>query len=789
MGRFKKAPAKCLSTIVFSALLCMFFAVSSGLSEEKKKNSLPLISDMVTVKTEKKKVVKKKEIFPRALTAREANNDILELLPAGALYYFEIPNGKVFGSKYKNSSIAQLLEEKTVVAFMRKNSLSLSDLLVDLPKDFSSGKIVAMLNVFSSMLQEFIDVPGRVAVAGYGIGDEEVVFCFAADVGRNRRPPYEELKKIIAKGLEDSPELILRKADHKDDYIEKLFAGSGKDKVEFAYGFVKNFFIITGSPDFAQQMLKTAKKGIADAPLADDKACKYLNNRTDTKSLLRGYVSLSEIKNASKSKEDQYKTVIGLAEDLTNRFALYYDMNVIDEAVIEHITVPIPAASDTATLASRLNMISQKGRELNSSTIHSSRLMPIETAFFMALKVKPSDLTALLSEDKIFGSSDFSTEITGRRSKLLMDSLRAMADSADEIFDGELSLGVIGQGSTGMPEWLMSFPLLKNSGIPEFLKSFGLKPVKSNNVDIYTGSGEIDGQEPAWALFSHEDASFRKLGRSFLVCASTAKVMQDIIDRTIGGRATLNVNEDFKKQIDRVRGTRSMACYYNMGDTLRSGYPTNLREILRICYPKSQIHSLPSLTSLSRYIFGLSVSMTISEEYGLRFSFSSPMGIVPAVVVPSLLAAPVMLRAREESAITEERRKLSSLNLALQEYATLYGRFPSSLTRMRDREAIQKLLPENEELAGLLTSTAAGYRLGGNEEAAKHSWIYVSGLRPSDVPDNIILYSKKPYHYQYRTARKQFYEPFRMALTIDGNIKLYPEDEFVRKILPTVKNR
>lgn len=757
-------------------------------AETNNKSNLPLISDIVIEKTDKaeKKAEEKKEIFPRELSAREANTDILEILPQGAVYYFESPNGKILEEKYGNTAIAQLLEEKSVSNFFKQNDFGLSYLLTDLPEEYSSTHMVAIANLYAEMVMEFIDTDGRIAVAGYSEGQDKNYFCFMADIGKRRKPAFDKIQQIIKTAIDNNPEIIQQKVDYKDDYIENIYAGLNEKRVDLAYGFIKNFLVISNRIDFARTIMQNANKGSAEKPLADDKPCRYINSNTNAKSLLRGYISVTNLKNSSEESEASY--VIGFAEDLTNRVAVYYDLSTSGETVIENITIPIPSADDTATLASRLNMISQKGQKLNSKNLLSPKLMPVETSFYLSVKVKPSDMASLLSEERIFGSSKYSDEIAGKRSKSLMENIRKLAETADETFDGEISFAYLGMGMMGSIDCMACFPLRSTSGLSETLESFGTKPVKSNNVEIYTATGSLEDGQPVWAILSQAETSFRKLGSSFLVCASSGNVMEDIINRIIGGRATLLLNEDFIKQVDQVKESRSLVCYYNIADTIRAAYPNNIRELLQICYPKNQIHAMPTLSIINKYIFGMSVSMSIDEEYGLRFSFSSPMGVIPAVAVPAVLATPVIFRKIEEEDITTERQKLSDLNLALQEYATLYGKFPSTLSRTVDRDAVEKLLPEGQTIEKLLTNSSAAKRLGSEEEAKRNSWIYVRGLRPSDVPSNIILYTSKPFHYAYRTQAKKYYEPFRMVLTIDGNINLYPEDVFVKNILPNIKN-
>ncbi len=755
-------------------------------AENPQKNKLPLISKIVS--KEKKSVVFNKkavEVFPRDLTAREASMDFLEILPKNELFYFESSNGQILKEEYRNSSIAKLLNEKSIVNFLKKNDLSLSNLFVDLPKEYSENGTVVINELYLSIIKEFVGLKGRVALVGYRLDDKNVS-CFIVNIGGKRKAIFDSLQKIINKRIEDNPELILRASKHNDDYIDKIYSGTGTKRQEIAFGFIKNVFVLSNNFSFSEKLLASSKSMKDQDCLADEKACRYLDSNTDTNSQLRGYINLKNIKKLdNNSKDANYD--ISIVSDIASQLAIYYDLSVVNNAVVEHITIPTPSNQSTATLANRINLIIEKDSKLNSKTLYSTKLMPISTSLYLAFKVNPLALISLLSENTLFGTSTFSQQISNIRGNFFIDSLKELSDGGGEIFDGEVSFGLIGQSQNESSDWIMSFPLKDEMNLLGILQNINNKPLRINNVDVYTKSTDINGKSSAWAIFRASEPSFRNLGKSFLVCSSSPKVMARIIERIVGGQASLLLNEDFIKQIDLINDKRSMVCYYNMANAVSSNYPNNLRNNFSLSFPKSQIHAIPSLSVISKYLFGVSIYMSASDDYGIRFGCSSPIGVLPTVGIAKLLSAPVEIRNKEFNAIIKERKKISILNLALQEYATLYGKFPDSLTRLRDKEALSKLLPEGKNLNELLTNSAAVYRIG-KDDAREESWRYVSGLRPSDVTSTIILYNKKPFHYKYRTEAKKIYEPFYMVLTIGGDIKLYSKNVFEKKIKPTINN-
>ncbi|MHC4886068.1 MAG: hypothetical protein ACYTGH_13390, partial [Planctomycetota bacterium] len=643
---------------------------------------LPLISKMVSreqVAKEKKAAEEAK--FPRQLSTREAQLDVADLLPGGALLYLEMPSGTVVEKVYEETAMAQITGSRDVKRFLKENPFNFQTLLSDLPVEFSSPGTVTMLQTFSQLMSSYLTIPGMVSFSVYPGEDNEPIIVFLADIGRDRKATHEQLQAQVEAARSKSGELMLQKAEHTDDYLEILRVGQKGKGVELCYGFIRNYLILANHTAFANALLLRASEKRYEDSLGESQVGSNLAAKTSPKSHLRGFTNLFAILDmAMKNHLPESREAMAQAQGMMAETAFYYDLQINARGVVENITVPAAGAESGATVMTRLKAIVRKEGGFALDQIRSTKLMPYNPDRFVALKVKPDDLAALLQE-KTFSTTgagmNLETQLAGSL-PALKEIFGVMGNQAATLLEGEVGIAVETEaGLDGKSSWTLAIPLKNTGGTVTALAAGSAQSKKIAGLEVYSRSGKINKLEPAWAVFAQTDTTFRNLGYSFLVVTSSGFKMERTIDSIVGGRAVLANNRDFQRQMARFTGDSVGVFYDNLLKGVQSNY-FQLPSMAKELFPRLVgLHAMPQLTSITKPLFGMSGSLALNSKGEFALSTWSPFGLMPVTVAETLLSGPMIIRMKEEWLLMQSRKNLAELNLALQEYATQHGHYPA----------------------------------------------------------------------------------------------------------------
>lgn len=142
-------------------------------------------------------------------------------------------------------------------------------------------------------------------------------------------------------------------------------------------------------------------------------------------------------------------------------------------------------------------------------------------------------------------------------------------------------------------------------------------------------------------------------------------------------------------------------------------------------------------------------SMFPDKGYGML------SGVAPIAAL-SGLAAPMVIRQRSKADQTQTISNMRQFIFALIEYEDEKGRFPTQLSELVDAKIITA---EDLEILNQ-------YRVDGDVQ----QFIYIPGRSMSDNPNTIILHTPTPIDGKH------------VFLSVDGSVKLLPEDEFLELI-------
>jgi hypothetical protein len=775
---------------------CLLWAPrdGAGAAEQDAEDGLPLISRMTQDEEEEKTEEEEEEeaVYPPNLSARVGVYEAVDLLPQGAFVYLEARSGEGLLEKLDQTAAAGLLQEKSVQRFISTNKFGLDSLLTDLPDGWDSPQAVEAGALVGRIVSAFAGADGQLALAAYpaSTGDLPVV-VFLASIGTERREPYERLEALLLDHLGQAPGLHRRPGDHSGDYADVIRLSHDRFRAELACGIIHNFVFVATEQAFAQSLLDRLAGTAGRNSLAEGRAFADLAQRTPADSIIRGFLDLEGILRASRrSNLSRARNWAELASDVGHRGVIYYDLRPEGEALLEHFTMPALPGAGMVTLGARLALVGDRQASVGAADLDGPAVMPYQPLSYIAMHVKPVELQALLNKRTIFGSSPLSAQLSRSLPSTVVRIFNAVGAQADTLLTGEVGISLVSNARRARGyDWLMALPLRNAKKTREAIAATG-RPFKILGIEIHNAAGTPEPEQPAWAVLESGGGYLRNLPRSFLVVASSGAAMRAALDRVVGGGATLAQNDDFITQMDRIGEVGVLGLYDNMPQSIQIGYHTKVRSFLRASFPQiGNIRAIPPLRDVNRHIFGVAAGVTLPEEGMLRFSYRSPTGFLPTGAVQGLLTLPQWLREREEEALREARTSLGNLSLALQEYATQYGHFPKSLATEADRQQLNMLLPERLDANRLLINPGALLRLRDRDLALRRSYTYVPGLLPSDLAEEIILYTSKPWHYHYRTNRRKTYEPCRLVLHLNGHIEEYSEDVFQKRVLPRIRNR
>jgi prepilin-type processing-associated H-X9-DG protein len=249
----------------------------------------------------------------------------------------------------------------------------------------------------------------------------------------------------------------------------------------------------------------------------------------------------------------------------------------------------------------------------------------------------------------------------------------------------------------------------------------------------------------------------RQEGREFLLVASSRRALLKAIRQSGFEKSSLAEKADFKRCLGDLRQRWSSALYADpprILDFLRGSIPTESGGEQPGPLAPSEVAS-----AIAPHLFGFGMVSDESRDVSFQESYG-PLG--PLTGAGLLALATLEGRADAGASRTPEAdaANLARIGVGLQLYATDFDRFPTALSELHD------------EYVGSLEHFNAP---GGKREVraeedidTKSDYAYVPGLRPTDLSDMILVYSKEYVH----GGRG------RNVLFLDGRVHFLPEAGF-----------
>ncbi len=754
---------------------------------------LPSIEQLVTPKDKKDKDGntvdgKKKPEFPRKLEEEETNLEISKLLPPGPFFYFEAGNGEQACANFEKTSVARFLARKKVVKFLRNNPLTLANLFVNLPERYSNSAMLGLYSVGAHFARTFARTDSRVVLAAYKGGTTGPQVIFMADIGADRKAPYDKLCSLRDKALADYPGIVLEETPKSDDYIDVM--RSTDRKGELAFGFVRNYVVVCTNAEFARNLLTVAKAGGAGKSLAGSNAFREISRNTDSSSSLRGFIDLrAMLTEVAVNQLPGATEMLDLGCDLLGRGVLYYDMKIDGKRLLEHLvsTTRVNAdAGERPGVPARIMQVCSGPAE--GAVWTTAKIIPYQPEFFLAMRVKPGVFADLMAAPQPLGSSAYSTQISITIPAALRAPegfLQILKPDADRLMTGEVAMALLPVHEDKRP-WIFVMAL---QDAPATIKALAVQEPAQNisGLNIYSLDPQHWQQMPCWVVISQ--STFQNLGTSQLVLASSGNLLHTVIDQTTAVAASLAENKDFTTQLTALGDGQSVIWYYNLPGVISREY-VNLPVILRTYFPPlGNISNRPPMSLVNKYFSGIAGGVRVKpEDLACRSTMVGPLPTIPALAGLLGVGMPQWIRERARMYLSKSRQNLGRIWLELQTYATQRGHYPESM------EELRRLFSRFQQ-RNLFVSLAAVEQKG-LEEAARNSYTYVLGLRPTDEPDRPILYESAPWHYEYTGMMRPKgpqpmetgdYLRWRLVLQLDGTIRAYTEDEFKKRVLPRIK--
>ncbi len=756
---------------------------------------LPSIEDLVkSEKTEEGRAEtaeEQKPRFPKKLSVEEANLQASELLPENPYLYLEAANGGRTGRAWDESALSQLLDHKRVQQFLKNNSFTLSNLFTDLPERYSDSESLNLYEAAAHFVRGFLRVDARVMLAAYAGGEKGLQIVFLADIGRDRKAPFEKLETMAEEFLEAHPAFVLEESPRGDDYIDVMHGDAGQSHL--AFGIVRNYVVISTSAPIARNLIRLGKGNGEGKTLGQAAVYRELAQRTESDAHVRGFADLRALLREVQANQLPGATeMLNLACDVAGRGVLFYDLRVDRQQIIEHIVSPAQVNTEANELpgipARLLRVCAPPAAETTWTT---NKVVPYQPDLYMAARVQPAAIVDLLASSRALGGSAYAKQIAISIPPALKSETGPIQrlKSNFGVLDGEVALALLPAMEDRQP-WLCVLALKDADAAEGLLQTEKPATVMGGGLRVFSSDSSRWEKSPCWTVL--RQGKFQSLQASQLVITSSGELLQTIVDQATAVAASLAENREFQAQIKAVGEGQSLIWYYNLPAKVSREY-VDLPNHVRTYFPNLQnVSNRPPLSVISKHIFGIAGGVVPKPgDIACHSTVVSPCAVGPSLAGLLLINLPRWIRERARIYHRNSRENLGRIWLILQNYATQRGHYPESM------EELQGLFPRGDEQRRTFISLAAVEQIG-LTEAARNSYSYVLGVRPTDEPNRPILYESGPWHYEYRGIMRPKgghptetgpYTQWRLVLQLDGTIRAYTEDEFQRRILPRIKAR
>lgn len=750
---------------------------------------VPLLKDLR--KPVEENVDKEEEpILPAPVTAERAVTDPGRLCPAGAVWYVTVPDAARLSRDWEGSPAGAMMDEPAMAHTMRNNRFGLSFLFSDLPASVIAPENIASVASVMDLAASIAKTSRKMAMACYIGDDGHFKFLFTFDIGLDRVPTFEIMGAWETHFFITNPGSSVVRGNHSGNYLDIWQLGGGQSGTgqlaEVAAGFAENLAIVSNDSTLAASAMSLLRGGdsVAESTWGRRLAA---SQSTSSSASAMAFLRMDELLRGLEETPVAHESVVRWADYIghggRNGEAIYYGLEFTADGARETFLLPVSGQSASASLVELLAKRLRSTDKWTTPVVIPYQPNPI---MFVAVQLEGRQLGGILRSDRrLFGSSEGDASFTVPAEARALFSNDMMA-----LLTGEVGIAFF-PPIDGRDQWIMVLPC---TGSPERLLPKANQSVERTGAVIHSNDASWRNST-CWATIS--GGKFRRITGDYLVIVPNGDMLLSAIDQLQGG-SSFSSNREFSRALSQSEDGQGMIFYINTPEILVRQYP-NLSAIMRELYPRSSgLNSRPPLAMLRRYakgVLGVIAPATNGEEF-TRVTVQAPLPTLGALAANLVLTFPKSLRQDGRQAMELSRENMKNIWLRLQLYASRYGHFPDSLTDL----AAEMRSPElsSETIRVMFTAPAALSQMEAREASDK-SYLYLSGITPTDEPDLPILYEAQAWSHDFAgmyptdPSRNQSesgdYIAYRQYVRLDGKVVTMPEKQFVEKVLPRLKER
>ena len=685
-----------------------------------------------------------------ALAAEVRRLRVAQVVPKDALLYATIADLSQLRNASRELALAKILAEPAVSSRLSGALDALRGSARDAPGEGLMGFIRMALSAnvdYSPMKPLFRKELALVGLSPRREGGD-VRLAVVAVVGPNRQPLTEVIDDLIGEIIDRHPQTTHAPPEERGETkIRGLRVGS----YQICYAFYENLLIVGTGKGTVGELIDTCAAGEAKQ-LAGDPEFKKTRDDLGKGALLFYRINLGEgmTKSLRSLVPEEAGDTVGAATGVLGAGMLWGGVYADGAAIRERMEIRTQAKA-TSMLAS--------GGPLPMPP-RSLRYFSVDTVVYAAFSCNPAKFleevkknkAALDAVPKMKGLTEAAAELG------LADSLSAIG--------GELAAGVvIPHGRSA--EVIVVLQVKRRDLLDKFekaiVKGFGSRKFKEErfrrHIIRYVDAPKEAGEAGVGGMLMGElaYARARQEGQEFLLIASGRRALRKAIRQSDFAKSCLAEKEDFKRCLGSVRPRWTRALYADAPrilDLLRGSISTGFGEAQGESLSGSDVAA-----ALAPHLFGLGVVSDQSANVSFQESYG-PVGPVTGAAIGLVAALQAEAASKAPTTSADDAANLARIGVGLQLYATDFDRFPSRLSELHD-EYVGSLDYFN-------SSGGKGEVKTRDDVDTKSDYVYVRGLRPTDLSSMIVAYTKE--HVQGGRGRN--------VLFLDGRVEVLFEAEF-----------
>jgi hypothetical protein len=659
-----------------------------------------------------------------ALVAEVRRLRAAQVVPRDALFYATIADLSQFRSASKELALAKILAEPAISSRLSRTLEALRGAARDAPGEGLVGFIRMALTAnvdYSGVKPLFRKELSLVGLRPHREGGD-VRLAVVAVVGPNREPLTEVIDNLIGEIIDRYPQTTHAPLEERGaTKIRGLKVGS----YQICYACYENLLIVGTGKGTVGELIDTCAAGEAKQ-LAGDPEFKKTSDELGKGALLFYRVDLREgtAKSLRSLVPEEAGDMVGTATGLLGTGMLWGGVYPDGAAIRERMEVRTrDKAASTLGAGGPLPMPPR-----------SLKYFSVDTAVYAAFSRSLADFLKDIKKNKAALDAAPGTKgLTGAAAALgLSDSLSAIG--------GELAAGiVIPHGRSA--ERIVVLQVKRRDLLDEFEKVIekGFEPRKFKEERFrrhtihYSDAPKEGGEAGVGKMLLRELAYVRtrQEGHEFLLIASGRRALRKAIRQPDFEKSCLAEKEDFKRCLGNVRPRWTSAVY--------AGAPYIL-ELLRGSMSggsggvEGKSLSDSEVAAIAPHLFGLGVVSDRSANVSFRESYG-PVGPATGATIRFVAALQAEAASKAPKSATADAANLATIGVGLQLYATDFDRFPSRLSELHD-EYIRSLDYFN-------SPGGKGQVKAKDDIDTKSDYVYVRGVRPTDLSGMIVAYTKK----------------------------------------------